>query len=153
MLELNISGSTARKQLRKLNNLGLVKKCGKYEHAFQKSRRTADLWKADWFLVSNLKWCLRLWPGSATPATAEKCVKKRFKSCCMLLNGNGVFECRLMVRFQRLEKLGHKLQKSRLLQRKDRVPGLEIGGIMRSGWCCRESLDRIGFKAFYFLTL
>jgi Fic family protein len=47
MLELNISGSTARKQLRTLNNIGLVKKCGKYEHAFQKSRRTADLWKAN----------------------------------------------------------------------------------------------------------
>ena len=49
----------------------------------------------------------------------------------MLLNGNGEFECQLMVRFQRLEKLGHKLQKSRLLQRKDLVLGLEIGGIMK----------------------
>ena len=75
---------------------------------------------------------LRLWPCSATPAVTE-IHKKRFKSCCMLLNGNGEIECRLMVRFQRLEKLGHKLQKSRLLQRKDPVLGLKIGGIMRSG--------------------
>jgi hypothetical protein len=51
----------------------------------------------------------------------------------MLLNANGEFECRLMVRFLRLEKLGHKLQKSRPLQRKDLVLGLKIGGIMRSG--------------------
>jgi len=51
----------------------------------------------------------------------------------MLLNGNGEFECRLTVRFPRLEKLGHKLQKYSLLQRKDLVPGLKIGGIMRSG--------------------
>jgi len=44
MLELNISSSTTRKQLRNLNTQGLVKICGKQQNAFQRSRRTAHLW-------------------------------------------------------------------------------------------------------------
>jgi len=46
MLELNISSSTVRKQLRNLNTQGLVKICGKQQNAFQRSRRTAHLWIA-----------------------------------------------------------------------------------------------------------
>jgi len=46
MLELNISSSTVRKQLRNLNTQGLVETCGKQQNASQKSRRTAKLWIA-----------------------------------------------------------------------------------------------------------
>lgn len=44
MLELNISSSTVRKQLRDLSTQGLVEICGKQQDAFQRSRRTANLW-------------------------------------------------------------------------------------------------------------
>lgn len=46
MLELNISSSTVRKQLRDLYTQGLVEICGKQQDAFQRSRRTAHLWIA-----------------------------------------------------------------------------------------------------------
>jgi len=51
-----------------------------------------------------------------------------------------------MVRFQRLEKLGLKLQKFSLLQRKNVDQGLEIGGIMKKELFCKESLDKTGSK-------
>jgi len=46
MLELGVSGSTVRKQLKQLNRQGLVRIHGRYQNAFQKSRRTAYLWKS-----------------------------------------------------------------------------------------------------------
>jgi DNA-binding transcriptional ArsR family regulator len=46
ILELDISGSTARKQLNALKRQHLVKICGYNRKAFQKSRRTAYLWVA-----------------------------------------------------------------------------------------------------------
>jgi len=46
MLELNTNASTMRRHLRELNCQGLVKIVGKDKEAFQKSLRTANLWKA-----------------------------------------------------------------------------------------------------------
>jgi predicted ArsR family transcriptional regulator len=46
MLELDIGASTMRRHLSELNRRGLVKIVGKNSAAFQKSRRTAYLWKA-----------------------------------------------------------------------------------------------------------
>ncbi len=46
MLELNASSSTIRKQLKRLKKEGLVQIYGKHQEAFQKSRRTANLWTA-----------------------------------------------------------------------------------------------------------
>jgi hypothetical protein len=46
MLELNTNASTMRRHLQKLQTEGLVKKVGKDVGAFQKSLRTANLWKA-----------------------------------------------------------------------------------------------------------
>lgn len=44
MLEFNVGASTVRKQLRKLEQQGWVKIYGQNRKAFQKSRRTANLW-------------------------------------------------------------------------------------------------------------
>jgi DNA-binding transcriptional ArsR family regulator len=46
MLELDTNASTMRKHLKKLQNEGLVQIIGKDYDAFQKSLRTANLWKA-----------------------------------------------------------------------------------------------------------
>jgi DNA-binding transcriptional ArsR family regulator len=46
MLELNTSASTMRRHLQQLQTKGLVEKVGKDVDAFQKSLRTANLWKA-----------------------------------------------------------------------------------------------------------
>jgi len=46
MLELDVGASTTRRQLKNLNNQGLVQICGRYRDAFEKSRRIAHLWKA-----------------------------------------------------------------------------------------------------------
>ena len=46
MLGLGISGSTVRKQLNTLKRQNLVRICGHNKEAFQKSRRTAQLWTA-----------------------------------------------------------------------------------------------------------
>jgi hypothetical protein len=45
MLELNTNASTMRRHLRKLQEQNLVKVVGKDEGAFQKSLRTANLWR------------------------------------------------------------------------------------------------------------
>jgi len=46
MLEVDASYSTVREHLKKLRELGLVRICGKYTNAQQKSRRLANLWTA-----------------------------------------------------------------------------------------------------------
>ena len=46
MLEFGIGASTTRKHLKKLRSQGLTEIYGRYEEAFQKSRRTANLWTA-----------------------------------------------------------------------------------------------------------
>lgn len=44
MLEVGTAASTVRRLLKKLQRQGLVRVCGRYKGAFQKSRRTAYLW-------------------------------------------------------------------------------------------------------------
>jgi DNA-binding transcriptional ArsR family regulator len=46
MLRLGVGASTTRRQLRNLRKQGLVEISGRYQEAFERSRRTAYLWKA-----------------------------------------------------------------------------------------------------------
>jgi DNA-binding transcriptional ArsR family regulator len=46
MLRLGVGASTTRRQLRNLKRQGLVEISGRYQEAFEKSRRTAYLWTA-----------------------------------------------------------------------------------------------------------
>jgi DNA-binding transcriptional ArsR family regulator len=46
MLRLGVGASTTRRQLRNLRKQGLVEISGRYQEAFERSRRTAHLWKA-----------------------------------------------------------------------------------------------------------
>lgn len=57
ILELSISGSTARKHLNILKQQHLVKVCGYNRKAFQRSRRTAHLWVATQGLNTASKHC------------------------------------------------------------------------------------------------
>jgi len=73
---------------------------------------------------------------------------ERFKSCSLVYCFEVFDVCLRMVRFRRLVRLGLRLLRFSLCLRRVRRLGIGIGVTMRSGLCCRESLDKTGFKPF-----